>query len=279
MPLSTPGQKSRSMRLPEDPRLKYITMNVEERLERLRDCLPGRDERTANRVLNELIDEFVSLDTTLDIVDFSNSANEIFTELRSECMRVHSCQVWDVPEIKSTIGAKIVDFFVRLLNHNLELCFETLEACVQHKFLLRYTSGEPKFLSIYAFDNLKQHCTSSDGECIAPLVFEMPGYMTDGIEYGIKIVTKSDDRRIVFAEDATPVELSFEEASIEYVDIVTYIDTCLHWSRVHRQDSFYFALYDILETHIRRISSEIDRVKSEGVASLSETIHRLGWIS
>ena len=198
--------------------------------------------------------------------------------LRNECIRVHGLDVWQVPEVKSAIEVMMVEFYQQILRHNLTVCFEALEKHVDNGLKLRtkesistklqsgeWVSGmEDVHVSVVEFEKRWGRMGMNmgydrDGKNYVPVEFQLPGYKIDGIEWGVKIVTiASSDREKYFAIDAGETELEGHTPPKEkMLGFVQYVNTCLHWPRVHRAESLYDAIYGVFEEHIRRLHSAI----------------------
>lgn len=213
--------------------------------------------------------------------------------LRNECIRVHGRDVWQVPEVNDAIEVMMVEFYQHILTHNLAVCFEALEAHCDNALMLRYESGDGirkpgELVSVVEFEARwgMDYCVTGDGKNYVPVQFQLPEYKIDGIEWGVKIVTihtpeffdqtramrfASSDREKYFAIDAGPTELEGHTPKEKMLGIVDYVNTCLHWPRVHRAESLYEAIYDVLEEHIRRLHS----TAIETPMDLQEVLSRL----
>ena len=280
---------------------RSIHADVEGRLAALRRRLP---ERTAKTVLQTHIDDLLSLnvgspcksaqistqdgkDETGAIDEFYFEARAIVGQMRTECIRAHGRDVWEVPEVKSAIEKTIVDFYMRVVKHNMAVCFEALEKHVENAPLLRYLSGDREMVSVVEFEKRwkTSNSVSGLGENHVPVEFELPGYKADGIEWGVKIVTMrtmfaGSTHAVVkyFASDARPVEMECENPETKMLGLVDYINTCLHWPRVHRAECLYDAVYNILEKHIRQLSKTVDIDWSTGYGNvLQQVLKFLEW--
>jgi hypothetical protein len=249
---------------------------VEERLTAMRRRLP---ERTKKTVLQGYIAE---LDGLLSLHADGVNPDYVFREgrttvglLRTECIRIHGRDIWEVPEVKSAVEGKMVEFYARILKHNMAVCFEALEKHVDNAPLLRYRSGDRESVSVVEFEKRweRSSCVSGLGENHVSVEFELPGYKSDGIEWGVKIVTISScDHGKYFANDARPAEMGCENPKTKMLGLVEYVNTCLCWPRVHRAECLYDAIYDVLEKHIRRLATVI-----ETPGDLQQVLSRLKW--
>ena len=251
---------------------RSIHADVEDRLAALRRRLP---EKTKKTVLQDHIDDLLSLNAQSPCKsalfgNFYFEARTIVGQMRTECIRVHGRDVWEVPEVKSAIEKTIVDFYIRVVKHNLAVCFEALEKHVENGPLLRYRSGDREMVSVVEFEKRwkTSNSVSGFGENHVPVEFVLPGYKfvyADGIEWSVKIVTTrtmfaGSTHAVVkyFAGDARPAEMECENPETKTLGLVEYVNTCLRWPRVHRAECLYDAVYNILEKHIRQLSATLD---------------------
>jgi len=275
---------------------------VEDRLAALRRRVPAKPKKT---VLQGHVDELISLkcqkfgDSSdadgLSLDEFAAVAQGIVGNMRAECMRVHGRDVFDVPEIKTQIEGTIEGFYNAQLEKNMEVCFEAIEKYVSDEPLLLWrdkTSSPPRssMISVSQFEK-KWNATRltriwrGDGEHIAPVVFDLPNFIWDsGFVYNVKVLPRLVSREgidaktnVFFAEDASKDEMASVNVSsitpeTRSLGLIEYINICLRWPRVHRAESFGDALHAILETHIRKVSAEM-----ELPIDLEEALDRIGW--
>jgi hypothetical protein len=237
--------------------------DIDARLEALRSKLPRKEATTLQRY----IDEFNQYSVTPLSKNTWKEAKECMDKIRKECIRVHGLDIWVVSAVADALKEKVKEFRVAAMQHNLDNCFDILEEHVQKKIFVT-TSYNDEALTIAQYDDRKRAGYYFGGSISSNLTSYDVWKFDDGVRYDVLALDKGYGYSWeYFAPDASKEEMGSPSypstTTIQKVPLWRYLDICLCNPRVHRKDTLFEAVFDILETHIRTLKEHLETIDDD----------------
>jgi hypothetical protein len=255
------------------------TYDIDARLEELRSKIPKKETK-----LQACIKEFLQCDDTCSKENWEFAKKKL-NAIQDECMRVHGKNIWCVPEMEDALRDQCKKFRLAAIHHNLELCFDFLEQHVQNKIMIRescnYRTEKVDPITIADYDHPSRRLDVWEPSFVG--LTDLGAWkFDDGVRYEVNVI--SDKHRVYqnleyFASDATIEEMGSPSyprtVQLAQVRLWKYLDICLENSRVHRKDTLFDAIFDILEAHIQALkqNSESIQVDDHSFKTLVTDLH------
>lgn len=245
---------------------KRTLENIDARLDALRSKLPK-----TKTTLQKYIDEFNQYDVTPLSKQTWKEAKQCMDKLRKECIRCHASDIWMVKEVTDALLPKVKEFRIAAMQHSIDVCFDMLEKHVQNKVMVKpYFKREA--MTVAQYESQKgSYKTNSDA-----FVNFLPSEFDDGVRYDV-IFLEHYASFEYFAPDATNEEMDSptypSRTTRVKKDLEDYLDICLIYPRVHRKDSLFVAIFDILEKHIRTLKELLDDIEHHTFERMVSDLH------
>jgi hypothetical protein len=259
--------------------IEELLSGVDAKLEALRGKLP-RKETT----LDTSIKEFNALEASPPTKETWITARNALQFIREECVRMHAREIWEVPEVAEALRDKVREFRISALENNLIECLDILEQHIDNKVMVK--DAYDKAIPIEAFDVHPERYARFYSWKFCDLTSSNVLRFEDGIRYKVKYVQKESmypseycrvEPKIYYAADASIEEMgnpSFpQNIKTEDLCLKRYLNVCLMRKCVHRKDTLFQAVYDILEKHILDIKRNLETIQDHSLRQMVHDLH------
>jgi len=256
--------------------IEELLSSVDAKLETLRGKLPKKET-----TLETNIKEFNALEASpVDKKTWITARNSL-EFIRKECVRMHAREIWEVPEVAEALRDKVRQFRIAALENNLIECLDILEQHINNKVMVKNFDHKEE-ISVAAFDehpNKGVKCL--DAEWRFCEITSDDVLIEDGIRYKVKYVQedrRADEPKAYYAADASKEEMGNPSypyvVKAEDVPLKRYLDICLTMKSVHRKDTLFKAVYDILENHILEIKRILETIQDHAFRQMVTDLRR-----
>lgn len=271
--------------------------SVDDRLQELRK---KKIQTVTKTRLETLIESFNAFDENFELTQKHwNKAWNILDDILEESKRVYGSR--ENRDLVSDLTPKMKKMYSRLMQHNMEICFDLLESLtkdemhviVKHAWKCSDTYNKKMSVASYKYpeepepvkdrihttkfiEELQKANLLYDGKEYSVLAYKnkvdlnSQGNVVEAYEYTYNSKTYYD----YFASDATKSETKKATGlkTIKKVDLEDYINICIQSSHVHRKESLYEAIFGALEDHIQTLKMRLENYDTFGLVKLMEIV-------